>query len=474
MDELHYVSATRAIALFRSGELSPVELMEAMIARVEDVEPAVNALGVRLFDEALAAAEQAERAYARDDGRPRPLEGIPVAIKEEMPVRGQPLTQGSLAYVDSVSEDTAVVAQRVIEAGGIIHARSNAPEFSCAGFTHSRLWGITRNPWNLDFSPGGSSGGSAAALAAGTATLATGSDLGGSIRVPTSCCGVVGFKPTYGRVPVAPPFNLDHWCHEGPMARTVSDCALLYDVLSGPDGSDVASLRPKVPVGSTFKRIEGWRVALSVSLGDFEVDKEVEANTRIAADVFREAGAVVEEVDLRWSRRAIVEAALIHFGVVFGPLIQRDVDEHRELLTPYAIWFAENASRITKEEYLRGLEIESRIYSELSTVLERFDILICPTAAVPALEAGREYLDAGPIVNGVQLDHVYDILMTLPFNICSRCPALSVPSGFATNGVPTGLQIVGRTFEDASVFRAAAAYERVRPWLESSQVRPNL
>jgi aspartyl-tRNA(Asn)/glutamyl-tRNA(Gln) amidotransferase subunit A len=474
MNELHYMSATQAIALFRSRELSPVELVEALIARAERVEPSVNALGVRLFDEALAAAGQAEAEYARNDGRPRPLEGIPVAIKEETPVKGQPLTQGSLAHVDSVSDDTAVVAQRVIEAGAIIHARSNAPEFSCAGFTHSRLWGITRNPWNLDFSPGGSSGGSAAALAAGTATLATGSDLGGSIRVPASCCGVVGFKPTYGRVPVAPPFNLDHWCHEGPMARTVSDCALLYDVLSGPHDSDVTSLRPKERVGSTFEGIEGWKVALSVTLGDFDVDREVEANTRIAADAFREAGAVVEEVDLGWSRSEIVEAALIHFGVVFGPLIQREVDEHRELLTPYSIWFAENASRITKEAYLRGLEIESRIYSELSTVLDGFDILICPTAAVPALVAGREYLDAGPIVNGAQMDHVYDLLMTLPFNICSRCPAMSVPSGFAANGVPTGLQIVGRTFDDASVFRAAAAFERVRPWLDSPQNRPRL
>ena len=158
----------------------------------------------------------------------------------------------------------------------------------------------------------------------------------------------------------------------------------------------------------------------------------------------------------------------------FGPSIQREVDDHRELLTSYAIWFAENASRISKADLLRGLEVESHVYSALSTVLEEFDILICPTVATPALEAGREYLDAGPVVNGIQLDHVYDILMTLPFNICSRCPAMSVPSGFAANGVPTGLQIVGRTFEDASVFRAAAAYERLRPWLGSRQRRPDL
>jgi Asp-tRNA(Asn)/Glu-tRNA(Gln) amidotransferase A subunit family amidase len=475
VDELHYLSATEALDLFRARELSPVELMEAVIARAEHVEPSVNALGVRFFDEALAAAEQAEQRYARTHRQePRPLEGLPIAIKEEMPVKGQRTTQGSLVYADSLSDHSAVVAHRVIDAGAIIHARSNAPEFSCAGFTHSRLWGVTRNPWNLDYSPGGSSGGSAASLAAGTTTLATGSDLGGSIRIPAACCGVVGFKPTYGRVPVEPPYNLDHWCHEGPMTRTVSDCALLFDVLSGPDASDVTTLRPKLEVGSVLGGVEGWKVALCVTLGDYEVDEDVQANTRAAAEVFRDAGAVVEEVDLRWSRREIVDAALIHFGIVFGAEVQREVDDHPDLLTTYAIWFAENASRITKEDYFRGLEIESRIYAALSPVLEEFDVLICPTAAAPALESGQEYLDAGPRVNGVQLDHVYDILMTLPFNICSRCPAISVPSGFAANGVPTGVQIVGRTFDDANVLRAAAAYERLRPWPGSGQSRPNL
>ena len=476
MDDLHYLSATEALDLFRARQLSPVELMEAVIARAERVEPSVNAFGVRFFEEALGAAEQAERRYARSHRQQlRPLEGVPIAIKEEMPVKGQRTTHGSVVYADNVSDHSAVVAQRVIDAGAIIHARSNAPEFSCAGFTHSRLWGITRNPWNLDYSPGGSSGGSAASLAAGTTTLATGSDLGGSIRIPAACCGIVGFKPTYGRVPVEPPFNLDHWCHEGPMTRTVTDCALLFDVLSGPDASDVTTLRPKLEIGSVFEGVEGWKVALCVTLGDYEVDVDVQANTRAAAEVFREAGAVVEEVDLRWSRREIVDAALIHFGVVFGAQIQREVDDHPDLLTTYAIWFAENASRITKADYFRGLEIESRIYSELSTVLEDFDILICPTAAIPALEAGQEYLDAGPLVNGVQLDHVYDILMTLPFNICSRCPAISIPSGFAANGVPTGLQIVGRTFEDANVLRAAAVYERLRPWVAPGESRrPNL
>src|SRR4051794_62112 len=199
VDELHYLSATEALDLFRARKLSPVELMEAVIARAEHVEPSVNALGVRFFEEALAAAEEAERRYAQGSGEDlRPLEGVPIAIKEEMPVRGQRTTQGSLVYADNVSDHSAVVAQRVLDAGAIIHARSNAPEFSCAGFTHSRLWGTTRNPWNLDYSPGGSSGGSAASLAAGTTTLAPAPELGGSIRLPPPRHGGLGLHATVG------------------------------------------------------------------------------------------------------------------------------------------------------------------------------------------------------------------------------------------------------------------------------------
>jgi Asp-tRNA(Asn)/Glu-tRNA(Gln) amidotransferase A subunit family amidase len=186
LDDLAYLPATKAIAHFRARRLSPVELMEAVIARAEAIEPAVNALPVRLFDEALEAARRAETMYAGRSRRPRPLEGIPVAVKEETAVAGQPWTQGSLVYAEAVADHTAVCIERVLGAGGIVHARSAAPEFSCTPFTHSRLWGVTRNPWNARYSCGGSSGGSAAALAAGTASLATGSDIGGSIRTPES------------------------------------------------------------------------------------------------------------------------------------------------------------------------------------------------------------------------------------------------------------------------------------------------
>jgi aspartyl-tRNA(Asn)/glutamyl-tRNA(Gln) amidotransferase subunit A len=459
---------------FRTHELSPVELMRAVIARAETVEPHINAFGNRYFDQALAAAKHAEARYAGKGARPRALEGLAIAIKEETPIEGQYTTNGSLITKDHMETHTAAVAQRILDAGGIVHARSTAPEFSCAPFTHSRLWGITRNPWNLAYSPGGSSGGAAASLAAGSTTLANGSDIGGSIRIPASFSGVVGFKPPYGRVPEFSPFNLDHYCHEGPLARTVADCALLENVMAGPDPGDVVSLRPKLRIPEALRGVEGWRVALSVDLDGFPVDDDVAANTRAAAEAFREAGAIVEEVRIGWDWREILEASRIHFGVIFGPSIGQLIADHREHMTSYAIRFGEETATIKKEDFLRGLEIEGRIYAHLGEVLRRYRVLICPTFAVPALEAGEEYVDRGPLVNGKAVPEWYDTMMTLPFNICSRCPVMSVPSGLSRDGVPTGLQIVGRTYDDVSVFRAGAAFERIQPWLDVPARRPAL
>lgn len=475
MVDLHYLSADEAIGLFRSRSLSPVELMSAVIARAEAVEPTINAFGDRYFDEAMAAARAAEARFMGRGGRPRPLEGVPIAIKEETPVAGQRTTSGSLIYRDAPpSEVSAAIIERIRRAGAIIHARSTAPEYSCAPFTHSRLWGVTRNPWNPEFSPGGSSGGSGASLAAGSTTLATGSDIGGSIRVPAAQCGVVGFKPPYGRVPEFSPYNLDHWCHEGPMARSVADCALLENVMAGPHPSDVASLRPKLRIPTELRGIEGWRVGLALDLGGFAIDETVVANARAASDAFREAGAIVEEVDLGWEAAEIIRAARIHFGVIFGPLVARAVAEHGDLMTRYATRFAEDSAWIAKEEFAEGLEIEGRVYERLGRVLERYRVVVCPGFGWPAIEAGEDYVDRGPVVNGVERSDWYEVLTTVPFNLASRCPVLSVPSGSSPEGVPTGIQIVGRTYDDVSAFRAAAAYERVRGDLFIPNRRPPL
>ncbi len=473
MNDLHYLSATEALRLFRARELSPVELAEAVIDRAEKVEPAINAFAETFYDEALARARESEARYAGVGDPPRPLEGLPVAVKEEAPIAGQKNALGSLPLRDVVADHTAVFVQRILDAGGIVHARSTTPEFSCAPITWSKLWGVTRNPWNTAYSPGGSSGGSGASLAAGSTTLATGSDIGGSIRIPASFCGVVGFKPPYGRVPEVAVFNLDHYCHEGPLARTVADCALLENVIAGPDPSDVASLRPKLVIPDGLEPISELRIALSTDLGCYEVDEDVVANTHAAADRLRGAGATVEEVALPWELATINRAARIHFGTIFGPSLQELYEEHGDELTPYARRFLEESNEIPKEAFVQGLELESRIYAPLGELLEEFDALICPTFAVPALAA--EYAPGDPlVVNGRQVPDWLDVLMTVPFNIASRCPVISVPSGRSRDGVPTGLSIVGKTYDDVTVFRVAAAHEPRFPWLDAPERRPGL
>ena len=472
-DDLVFTPAVEILAMFRARELSPVEYMEAVVARAVAAEPSVGALADTFFPEAIQAARSAEERYMGRGRRPRALEGLPVAIKDAMDVAGQRNTRGSLINRDAPpAETTAPLAQRVLDAGAIVHARTRTPEFSCVPFTHSRLWGVTRNPWNPDYDVGGSSGGSGAAIAAGMTPLASGSDIGGSIRIPASCCGVVGYKPPYGRVAQSPPLNLDHYCHNGPMARTVDDCALMQNVIVGPHPSDVAAIREPLRIPSTTREIHGWRIALSPDLGDYAVHPDMVRNLYACADALRAAGAVVEEVRLPWRQATIEEAARIHFATIFGPAIQGVMAEHRDEMTDYAIRFAEetiaDASRGT---FLHGLSLEAEIYAGLSTILEDYRVLLCPTLALPALEAGASCVDRWPRLDGAELTF-YKHLLTIPFNICSRCPVLSVPSGFAGTGVPTGIQIVGRVFDDVSVFRVGHALERERPWTAERPVLP--
>ena len=453
MEDLYRLSARDALDLFASRALSPVELMEAVIRRAEQVEPEINAFPHTYYDEALEAAREAEARYAGRGPRPRPLEGIPVAIKDETAIRGQPLTQASLIHKDDVADHTSLVAERILRAGGIVHARAATPEFSAAPFTHSRLYGITRNPWNPAYSPGGSSGGGAAALAAGSATLANGSDIGGSIRIPATFCGVVGFKPPYGRVPVEPPYNLDHYCHDGPLARTVSDCAVLQNVIAGPHPADPVALRPKLRIPGELRGVDGWRIGYTPDLG-YDVDPEVRAGVLEAVEALREAGATVEEVAVGWTHGDVEAAARAHFGALFGGSVDEERRAHRDLMSAYTVKFGEESGDVTMADYVRGLSVEAEIHAALSRIHRRYRALVGPGFGVAKLRAGDDCLDVD----------VYDFLLTVVFNICSRNPVVSVPSGRTADGVPTGVQIAGRPYDDVSVFRAARALERVRPW----------
>lgn len=322
--DLCYLSATDAITMFKAKTLSPVELLDAQIARAEAIEPEINAFTYTYFDEAREQAQEAEARYA-SGAETRALEGLPIGVKDEGYIAGKPTSNGSLTMKNYVPDTTTIVNERILEAGGIVHARTATPEFSCAVFCHSKLNGVTRNPWNPAFTPGGSSGGTASSLAAGTSALCTGSDIAGSIRVPASCCGLVGYKPPYGRNPQEPPFNMDSYCHVGPLARTVSDTILLQNVMAGPHPRDVASLWPKLELPSSYGDIKGWKIAYSPDLGFFEVDPEVRRNTEAALDILRGLGATVEEVELGWDWDCMeaAHAYLEHFfGNSLAPLLK--------------------------------------------------------------------------------------------------------------------------------------------------------
>ncbi|MBC6439957.1 MAG: amidase [Rhodospirillales bacterium] len=470
--DLHYMGAVEALDLFRKKKLSPVELMDAVIARAGKVQPRINAFSQTFYDQARDAARKAEARYARG-ARTRTLEGLPLAVKDEETIKGLPASSGCLAYRDVIGDETTYIVDRCFRAGGIMHARTTTPEFSCAGFTYTRLWGVTRNPWNTDYTPGGSSGGSAATLAAGCTTVATGSDIAGSIRIPASCSGVVGFKPPYGRNPQGRIFNLDFYCHSGPMARSVADCALLQNVMAGPHPRDIATVKPKVRIPLEYKSVKGMKIALSMDLGYCEVDRDVQKNTGAAVKKLQDAGAIVEEVDLGWTW-ATLTAAMNYLSHLFGNVIGETMRRHREEMMWYAIDIGEKGANSTAAHYLESLRIAGEMYDSLGPILERHDALICPTNALSAVPADHDWRKQPVRINGKEVQPLLGWVMTYPFNIMSRCPVLSVPSGLDGKGVPTGLQIVGRTYDDPTVFRIGAAVEAADPWYTKPSKRPKL
>jgi aspartyl-tRNA(Asn)/glutamyl-tRNA(Gln) amidotransferase subunit A len=266
-------------------------------------------------------------------------------------------------------------------------------------------------------------------------------------------------------------FNLDHYCHEGPLARNVADCALLQNVIAGPHPGDIASIRPKLEIPGELAPIAGMRIAFSADLGCYQVDADVAANTRAAAERLRDAGAAIEEIALPWDLETIKRAARIHFGMIFGPSMRDIHAKHADELTSYTRNFIAESDQVSKEHFVAGLALEHQVYAPLGQLLEDFDALVCPTVAVPALTA--EYDPGQPVaVNGRDSADWLDVLMTIPFNIASRCPVMSVPSGLSRDGVPTGLSIVGKTYDDVTVFRIGAAHEERMPWLDAPERRP--
>ena len=469
--ELAYLGAADALARFADRSLSPVELLDALYARADQVEPGLNAWTTRREEQAYAAARASEARWM--NGTALPLDGIPVAMKEEQPIAGESWQLGSLLMEHEIAPVTHPMYESLTAAGAVVHARTTTPEFSCAGFTHSRLWGQTYNPWNRDVSCGGSSGGSGVSLAAGTTTLASGSDIGGSIRIPSSLNGLVGFKPPHGRVPTLPPFNMDTYNHDGSMGRSVADVALMQNVIAGSHPMDHVSMRFPPVLPATFPSVTGMRIALARTIGDVPVEDDIDANTSQVAEALRAAGATVVEVVVPISRAEFTLTALIHFGSIFGASVLTAAGDRVDLLTPYAKWFAEHTAQVVgTHSVYEGLEREAAIHAVIAGVMDGFDALVCPTLTCGGWLAGEDYTTTNLVVGGVELERYIQAALTLPFNIASKHPVLAVPSGRAANGVPTGVQIVAPTYDDVTAFRVGAALEAQLGWWNDPAWRP--
>jgi amidase len=461
--DLCYMTATEAIAAFKSHSLSPVELLKAIIARCEQLQPKVNALTYTYFDRALEQAKAAEAEYARRSGQPRPLEGITVAVKDFHPVKHEITTFGSRIYRDYRPDYSAPTVQRLVDAGAIIHCRTTTPEFAHTGVTASPLWGLTRNPWNLEYTPGGSSGGAGAALAGGMTTLADGTDGGGSIRIPASATGTVGYKPPFGRNPLDREHPLETILHYGPMTRSVADAALAQNVMSGPHLDDICTVREKVVLPEVPEDIKGWRVAYSMDLGFYSVDPEVRRNTLAALEIFKSLGCTVEEVKLGWNW-GVNNAWMTYWSVLFAGLLGDKLPRWRYEMTEGLVRMIESGAALSADRFYRINLVRGEMYKTLGPILEAYHVLVCPTLALPAVKHDHDASDANFTIDGVKVPASIGWYMTMPFNLVGQCPVIAVPTGFAASGIPTGMQIVGKTFDDLSVFRAAAAYETSHPW----------
>ncbi|WP_439817405.1 amidase [Zavarzinia sp. CC-PAN008] len=458
MDDLCRLTASELAPLIAARKVSSVEAVKASLARIEAVNPALNCFCFVFPEEALKAAEAADAAVARGD-RLGLLHGVPVAFKDLTPTKGQRTTLGSKLFEHNVPDHDAVIVTKAKGQGAIVVGKTTTPEFAYSSFTHSPLWGVTRNPWDTQRTPGGSSGGSGAAVASCAVPLAEGSDMGGSIRIPASFSGIVGLKPSLGRIPfTALPSQFDNLSHFGPLARSCADAALFVEATQGPDDGDIQSIPTTLGYDGSLERpAKGLRLALSVDLGYYVIAPEVAAATRAAAERFRAAGAEVEEVDLGW-RVAANDIWMDYWRVFMAAFFGEAYDRGAHLLDPNVKQLIEDGRKISAVAYKRLEFVRTALWEKLAAILGRYDALLCPTMAktAPLAEGGdREYGD-------VDADGRYDGLdVTSPFNLTPQCPALSVPNGLGPTGLPIGLQIVGRRFDDLGVLKIGALHERL-------------
>ena len=449
-------TACAIVEKLNSGEVTPLDLLDVLERRIAEVDGEVNALPTLCFDR---ARKQARALMEKPVGSRGLLAGLPIPIKDLTNVAGVRTTQGSPIYKDAVPQSSDIVVERLEGNGAVIYAKSNTPEFGAGANTFNEVFGATRNPWDPSRSAAGSSGGAAVALATGMAWLAHGTDMGGSLRSPASFCGVVGLRPSIGRVAHSPAFKIDrNLTVHGPMARDVEDVALLLDAMSGEHPADPLSL-PSLPTSFLSAARSGKkpkRIAYSADLGITPVDPEVAAITKERASRFAEAGAIVEEAhpDLREAHECFHVLRAFDFAVSKAALLRK----HRDQLKPEVIWNVEEGLKLSVEQIERAEAQRLAMTARTLEFFRTYDLLLSPATIVAPFPVEDRYVAecAGrKFDNYVQwLGIVYAITL-----VC--CPALSLPCGFTDSGLPVGLQIVAPPRGEAQLLAGAKALEDI-------------
>jgi Asp-tRNA(Asn)/Glu-tRNA(Gln) amidotransferase A subunit family amidase len=457
--DLAYLPAEEMAREIRAGRLSPVEVVSNSLARIDLVNSKLNCFCFVWHEDAMAEARAA--ADAQMHGRAiGPLNGVPVALKDTTPTAGHRTTLGSFTHEHWVPDRDAFIVKALRRAGAIVVGKTNTPEFAHSLICDSPLWGPTRNPWNLERTTGGSSGGSGAAVASGCVPLAEGTDMGGSVRIPAAWCGVVGLKPGIGRIPMdVLPSLFDSLSHHGPLARSVDDARLFLAATQGPDDADIMSVPGPLDLSSpTPASVDGMRLALSIGLGGWAVDTAVEAAVRSAAAALEAAGAIVEEVEVDVRPRDDEYWSDL-WSVFMAGYFGQFVDEYRDRMDPDVVELIERGNSLGAV-HMKRLELErTDLWRRLASVLARFDAIICPTMATGPLPAAKA-IKRPPVPDDGRY-HGAD--MTAPFNLVGPCPALSVPCGFDTDGLPIGLQVIGPRWREDVVLRVGRAVETALP-----------
>ena len=466
-ENLAFEPATRIGELIKSKELSPVEITKLYLERIEKLDSNLNSYLTVTADNALRAAQNAEDKLVNGDELGA-LHGIPISIKDLQMTKGVRTTGGSLAYKDRVPEADCAVVERILEAGAIMLGKTNSPEFGLLGANENRLGDPCRNPWNVDRTSGGSSGGAGASIVAGLTSLATGGDGGGSIRIPASFNGTYGIKPTQGRVssfsgvPGSPLAN--YTSQQGPLTRTVQDAALLLQVMAGYDSRDPGSLRSSVPnfLESVTRGVSGLKIGWSPDYGYAAVDSEVLTISESAANVFTELGCTVIESDIK------LEGAFDTWFTLFAASAYATqghlLDDEEDPLTWYAKYTIEHGSKTTGSDYVRAVGERDRMIQLFADEFDKFDVILSPTMAVTAFPT-----DAYPETIGGQKPYPSPEWGFLPFTHPINTigyTAASVPCGFDSDGMPVGLHIVGKPGDEETVLAVSAAFEEARPWIQ--------